>query len=110
MAVLDYAGYSALATKTYTASGGSFKGTATTMQFSEVIEFGAETIGVGFKTIACTYKVKDSAMVGYLYVPETLETYFVFGNARKVNGDFDITGGVLTIFHPTDATIWIEYV
>lgn len=109
MAVLDYAGYSALANTTWTASAGDFYGTSLVSRFDEIIEFGNETIFVGYKEIEVTYRVKDSILYGVLYIPETLETKFIFGGAEKLNGDFDLGGGVLLIYS-TDSNIYIKYV
>lgn len=106
---LNYAGYSTLVSTTWTANNGEFYGNAITPQFTEKIIFGAETIGVGFKTIACEYQVKDAILIGYLYVPEDLITKFVFSGAEKINSSFDLTGGVLTIFSK-DVNVNMSYV
>ncbi len=106
---LNYAGYSTLVSTTWTATNGEFYGNAITPQFAEKIIFCAETIGVGFKTIACEYQVKDSILIGYLYVPEDLITKFVFSGAEKINSSFDLTGGVLTIFSK-DVNVSMSYV
>ncbi len=106
---LNYAGYSTLVSTTWTATNGDFYGNAITPQFTEKIIFGAETIGVGFKTIACEYQVKDAILIGYLYVPEDLITKFVFSGAEKINSSFDLTGGVLTIFSK-DVNVSMSYV
>lgn len=106
---LNYAAYSTLASTTWTATNGEFYGNAITPQFTEKIIFGAETIGVGFKTIACEYQVKDAILIGYLYVPEDLITKFVFSGAEKINSSFDLTGGVLTIFSK-DVNVSMSYV
>jgi hypothetical protein len=73
------------------------------------IIFGAVTVGVGFKTIACEYQVKDAILIGYLYVPEDLITKFVFNGAEKINSSFDLTAGVLTIFSK-DVNVSMTYV
>ena len=109
MAVLDYPGYSTLVGQTWNADSGSFYANGINMQFTEQIIFGAETIFVGYKHIACQYKVKDSILNGYLYVPESLATKFIFGDAEKPNGNFDVTGAVLLIY-TTNANIYIKYV
>ena len=106
---LNYAGYSTLVSTTWTATNGEFYGNAITPQFTEKIIFGTETIGVGFKTIACEYQVKDAILIGYLYVPEDLITKFVFSGAEKINSSFDLTGGVLTIFSK-DVNVSMSYV
>jgi hypothetical protein len=106
---LNYAGYSTLVSTTWTATNGEFYGNTITPQFTEKIIFGAETIGVGFKTIACEYQVKDAILIGYLYVPEDLITKFVFSGAEKINSSFDLTGGVLTIFSK-DVNVSMSYV
>ena len=106
---LDYAGYSTLASTTWNISSGDFYGNAITPQFTEKIIFGAVTVGVGFKTIACEYQVKDSILIGYLYVPESLITKFVFNGAEKINSSFDLTAGVLTIFSK-DVNVSMSYV
>jgi len=107
--ILDYAGYSTLASTTFTASGAEVYGNSLSMQFTEKIIFGAVTVFVGYKHIACQYQVKDAILNGYLYVPESLETKFIFGAAEKVNGDFDLTLGVLTIY-TRDVNVFVTYV
>ena len=109
MAILNYAGYSGLVGQTWTADSAEFYTTPITIQFTEKIIFGSETVYVGYKHIACQYQVKDSILNGYLYVPESLVTKFVFGDAEKLNGDFDLTAGVLTIF-TRDSNIFVSYV
>jgi hypothetical protein len=106
---LNYAGYSTLASTTWIATNGEFYGNTITPQFTEKIIFGAVTVGVGFKTIACEYQVKDAILIGYLYVPEDLITKFVFSGAEKINSSFDLTGGVLTIFSK-DVNVSMSYV
>lgn len=107
--ILDYAGYSTLANTAFPADSAVFYGDVFTMQFPETITFGDVTIFVGYKHIACQYQVKDSILIGYLYVPETLETKFIFGDAEKVNGDFDLSLDVLKIY-TKDSNIYIKYV
>ena len=106
---LDYASYSNLKDTTWTSTNGSAYGNEITLNFSEIITFGAVTLYTGYKLIACEYQVKRSKMVGYLYVPETLVTKFIFGNAEKQNSSFDITDGKLTIYSK-DPDVYMSYV
>jgi hypothetical protein len=108
MAALDYAGYSTLVGQTWTASAGQINGFAIMPQFTEKIIFGSETVYVGYKIIQCQYQVKDSILNGYLYVPESLQTKFIFGNAEKKNILFDLSGGVLSIY--SRELIFMSYV
>lgn len=106
---LDYAGYSTLADTTWTSTNGSAYGNEITLPFSEVIIFGSVTLYKGYKLIDCEYQVKRSKMVGYLYVPESLVTKFIFGNTEKQNSSFDITDGKLTIYSK-DPDVYMSYV
>jgi hypothetical protein len=106
---LDYAAYSTLASTTWDASYGEFYGNAITPQFTEKIIFGAVTVNIGYKIIACEYQIKDSILIGYLYVPESLITKFMFNSAEKINSSFDLTAGVLTIFSK-DVNVSMSYV
>lgn len=105
---LNYAAYSDLADTTWIIDSGSAYGNAIVLQFIEKISFKEVTLDKGFKTIACLYEVKRNRLVGYLYVPESLATKFVFGNAEKQNTSFDITEGVLRIY--TTKNIYFNYV
>jgi hypothetical protein len=107
--ILDYAGYSTLANTVYPADSAVFYANVFTMQFPETITFGDVTTFTGYKHIDVTYEINGSILIGYLYVPESLETKFVFGNSEKVNGDFDLSLDVLKIY-TKDSNIYIKYV
>lgn len=106
---LNYAAYSDLANTIWTSTNGSAYGNEITLPFSEVITFGDVTLYKGYKLITCEYQVKRSKMAGYLYVPESLVTKFIFGNAEKQNSSFDITDGKLTIYSK-DPDVYMSYV
>jgi len=85
--ILDYAGYDRLENTIWTSTNGSAYGNETSSPYNEIITFGAVTLYNGYKLIACEYKVKQSKYVGYLYVPESLVTKFIFGNTRCCHSD-----------------------
>ena len=106
---LDYAGYSNLKDTSWTTKDGSAYGNEISLPFTEIITFGDVTLYKGYKLIACEYQVKTSKMVGYLYVPESLVTKFIFGNAEKQNSSFDLTDSMLTIYSK-DPDVYMSYV
>jgi hypothetical protein len=107
--IFDYAAYSTLVGQTWTADSGEIDGNSILPQFTEKIIFGAQTVYVGYKIIACQYQVKDSILNGYLYVPESLQTKFIFGNAEKKNYQFESVAGPKLKIYST-ATIFMSYV
>lgn len=107
--ILNYAGFSALENTDWEGSSGLFYGNTITLQYPESISFGAQTIYVGYKIIACEYRVKESILIGHLYIPESLIVKFVFGEAEKKTGQWFLSGTDLRIFQ-TDANIRIDYV
>jgi hypothetical protein len=113
MAVLSYAGFSALASTTWNLDSGEFYGTAIAPQYAEVIAFGAETLYPSYKTIDCTLTIKDQTLYGYLRVEDlgagVLDVRFVVGDAIQIKGDFDLVVGLLTIYN-TDSNIFFKYV
>jgi hypothetical protein len=106
---LKYSGYDKLENTTWTSTNGNAYGNEITLPFSEIITFGTVTLYKGYKLIACEYKVKNSKMVGYLYVPESLVTKFIFGNTEKQNGRFELSSGILTIYSK-DENVSMSYV
>jgi hypothetical protein len=106
---LKYSGYDKLENTIWTSTNGSAYGNEITLPFSEIITFGTVTLYKGYKLIACEYKVKRSKMVGYLYVPESLVTKFIFGNTEKQNGRFELSNGILTIYSK-DPDVYMNYV
>jgi hypothetical protein len=93
-----YADYDSLAFSNWTAINGKAYGYTTSMQFSEAFVFGALNTYTGYKTIDVEYLVKDSFLIGYLYVDSALtDIKFVFGNAEKICSSFALLTGVLTI-------------
>jgi len=107
--ILDYAGYNRLENTIWTSTNGSAYGNQITSPYNEIITFGAVTLYNGYKLIACDYKVKQSKYVGYLYVPESLVTKFIFGNTEKQNGRFELSSGILTIYSK-DENVSMSYV
>lgn len=101
MAILTYAGFSALANRDWQLTGGQFDGTALTVPRTEEIYIGAETDFIKYKTYACEIKTNNISQVGKLYVEDSggvaVNIQFQIAEAVQKIDDIDLSGASMGI-------------